>query len=71
MIKKNKTKTKIAKGVLLISFTLLFLRLIYSSINAFYHNKNYDKSNSSYTKVKTIIFLKHKNYKFTKKLKLQ
>lgn len=43
MIKKR-TKTKIAKGVLLISFILLFFRLIYASIHAFYYYKNYDKS---------------------------
>lgn len=46
MIKK-KTTTRVAKGVLLISFILLFVRLIYSSIHAFYHHKNCNDSFSS------------------------
>lgn len=47
-MKKKKTKTKVAKGVLLISFIILLMRLIYSSINAWnhYHNNHMDIFNS-------------------------
>lgn len=45
-MKKRKTKNQLTKGVLLISFIILFIRLIYASIGAFHHYKNNIQSDS-------------------------
>lgn len=65
MIKKKKNKTKVAKGVLLISFIILFIRLIYSSIHAMYYYNHDDNAYSSiFIKQETLFFteIHHKNY---------
>lgn len=50
---KKKIKIRLAKGVLLISFLMLFIRLIYSSISAIYHNKNNIHQSNNSNKIET------------------
>ncbi|URJ24353.1 DUF2633 family protein [Candidatus Blochmanniella camponoti] len=39
-MKRKKKKIRVAKWILLISFTILFARLIYASVNAWNYHKN-------------------------------
>lgn len=65
-MKKKKTKVRITKWVLFISFMILLIRLIYASINAWNYQKTHDKNNPIISNNKNnYLNQKHNTYKLT------